>query len=53
MVIDRVIARTEELIGEEQCGFRRGRGCTDQVFVLKSLCEKYVVCGFHGSREGI
>ena len=33
--------RTEESIGEEQGGFREGRGCVDQVFTLRMLTEKY------------
>ena len=36
---------TEGLIGEEQCGFRTGRGCMDQVFVLKQLSERFVSKG--------
>ena len=31
-VLKRVRAGTECPIGEEQCGFRQGRGCMDQVF---------------------
>ena len=31
------------MIGEEQCGFRQGRGCADQVFLLKNVSEKYKV----------
>ena len=42
VVIDRVRSVTEGEIGEEQCGFRRGRGCVDQVFVIKQLSEKFV-----------
>ena len=26
-------------IGEEQCGFRQGRGCMDQVFAVRQVCE--------------
>ena len=32
--------RTEEIIGEEQGGFREGRGCMDQVFTLRMIEEK-------------
>ena len=42
IIIDRVRFLTEGLIGEEQCGFRRGRGCVDQVFVMKQMSEKFI-----------
>ena len=41
VLIEKVRRMTESLIGEEQCGFRQGRGCVDQVFVVKQLCEKF------------
>ena len=44
-LIKRVMARTECAIGEEQCGFRQGRGCMDQVFALRQVCEKYLSNG--------
>ena len=34
VLIKRVRAGTECAIGEEQCGFRQGRGCMYQVFVI-------------------
>ena len=42
ILIERVRMMTEGKIGEEQCGFRNGRGCIDQVYTLKQLSEKYV-----------
>ena len=42
ILIERVRLLTEGMIGEEQCGFRSGRGCVDQVFVMKQLSEKMV-----------
>ena len=42
ILIERVRGMTEGMIDEEQCGFRRGRGCVDQVFTVKQLSEKYV-----------
>ncbi len=32
---------TEEKVSEEQGGFRRGRGCVDQIFAMKRLVEEY------------
>ena len=41
VLIKRVRARTECAIGEEQCGFRQGRGCMDQV-LLQGRCVKII-----------
>ena len=30
---------------EEQCGIRQGRGCMDQVFAVRQVCEKYLANG--------
>ena len=32
-------------IWEEQCGFRQGRGCMNQVFAVRHVCEKYLANG--------
>ena len=45
VLIKRVRAVTECAIGEEQCGFRQGRGCMDQVFAVTQVCEKYLANG--------
>ena len=37
MLIKRVRAGTECAILEEQCGFRQGRGCMDQVFAARQV----------------
>ena len=42
ILIEKVHSLTEGLIGKEQCGFRSGRGCVDQVFVMKQRSEKFV-----------
>ena len=36
---------TERTIGEEQCGFRRGRGCEDQIFSVRQISEKFWLKG--------
>ena len=36
-LIKRGRARTELAIVEEQCGFRQGRGCMDQVFAIRQV----------------
>ena len=41
VLIKRHRAGTECAIGEEQCVFRQGRGCMDQVFAVRHVCEKY------------
>ena len=42
VIINRVKAQTDMQIGDEQGGFREGRGCVDQVFAIKQVCEKYL-----------
>ena len=45
VLIKRVTAGIECAIGEEQCGFRQGRGCMDQLFAVRIVCEKYLANG--------
>ena len=45
VLIKRVRAGTESAIGEEQCGFKQGRGCMDQVMALRQVCEKCLANG--------
>ena len=42
IVINRIRDKTESVIAEVQSGFRRGRGCTDQNFIVRQICEKYL-----------
>ena len=42
VLIKRLGAGTECAIPEEQCGFRQGRGCMDQVYSVRQVCEKYL-----------
>ena len=58
ILIEQVIENSEGQIGKEQIGFRKGRCCADQTFVLRQLCEKMKeknesVCGVDTSREGV
>ena len=32
----------EEELPESQCGFRKGRGCTDMIFIVRQLVEKAI-----------
>lgn len=45
ILIGRITAVTDCAIGEEQGGFRRGRGCVDQIFSVRQVCEKAVERG--------
>ena len=36
----RLQAIAEDILPESQCGFRKGRGCTDMIFVARQLVEK-------------
>ena len=45
MLIKRVRAGTKYTIGNEQCGFRHGRGYMDQVFTVRQVCEKHLANG--------
>ena len=42
VIMDRVKEATEYLVSEEQCGFRGGRGCIDQIFSVRQVVEKYL-----------
>ncbi len=45
IVIDRGRLRTEKWVGEEQGGFRKGRGCIDQIFTMRCIVEMYLEKG--------
>ena len=40
-ILIRLKPQAEEIIAEEQAGFRAGRSTTEQIFNLRILCEKY------------
>ena len=39
-ILNRLKPRAEQFLCESQCGFRRGRGCADQLFSLRTLMER-------------
>ena len=41
-ILNRLKPLAEEIIVEEQAGFRVGRSTTEQIFSLRILCEKYL-----------
>ena len=41
VILNRLKPRAENIIAEEQAGFRVGRSTTEQIFNLRVLCEKY------------
>ena len=43
VLIDRI--RTDDVIEEEQCGFRCSRGFVDQFFVVRQSCENFLAKG--------
>ena len=42
ILLNRLKPQAEEIIKEEQAGFRAGRSTTEQIFNLRILCEKYL-----------
>ena len=42
VIQDRVQMIAEDVLPDSQCGFRKGRGCNDMVFVARQLIEKSV-----------
>ena len=41
-ILNRLKPQAENIISEEQAGFRAGRSTTEQIFNLRILCEKYL-----------
>jgi len=50
-VVGKVVARViqgrsqrlaEKELPESQCGFRKGRGCTDMIFTVRQLVDKVI-----------
>ena len=45
VLINRARKRIKATIGGENSGFRKGRGCVEQIFVVKQLHEKFLAKG--------
>lgn len=41
LVLNRLKSHVEEIVGDHQSGFMKGRSTTDQIFILKQLTSKY------------
>ena len=42
VILNRLKPQAEEIIAEEQAAFGAGRSTTEQIFNLRTLCEKYL-----------
>ncbi|KAJ2945399.1 hypothetical protein O0L34_g204 [Tuta absoluta] len=42
VLIERVMKETDEKVWDAQAGFRKGMGCTDHVFSLRCIAEKFL-----------
>jgi hypothetical protein len=40
MILIRLRDAVDKVLREEQCGFRKGRGCVNQIFTLRLIIEK-------------
>ncbi len=41
ILTERLMEVTEGTVSKEQGGFRKGRGCVDQIFAVKMLVKEY------------
>ena len=44
MILFRLRDAVDKALREEQCGFRKGGGCVDQIFTLSLMIEKSLRC---------
>jgi hypothetical protein len=44
ILLTRLTPYTDEIIGDHQCGFRRNRSTTDQIFYIRQILEKKWEC---------
>src|SRR5262249_32602748 len=40
VILNRIVDRVDEALRDNQCGFRKGGGCSNQIFFLRQLIEK-------------
>ena len=40
VIIQRITQAVDDILRNEQAGFRKGRGCTDQIFTLRNILEQ-------------
>ena len=40
IILNRIKDNIDKVLRENQCGFRQGRGCTDQIFLIRQMIEK-------------
>jgi hypothetical protein len=40
ILLSRLSSYVDEIIGDHQCGFRRNRSTTDQIFFIRQILEK-------------
>ncbi len=45
LMIKKVREGTEGVICDKQGDFRRGKGCVDQIFAVRQVCENYLAKG--------
>ena len=44
MIVFRMRDTVDKVLREAQCGFRKGRGCVDQIIIVRLIIEKYLSC---------
>ena len=42
IILNRLTTQAENIIAEEQAGFRAGRSTTEQIFNVRILCQEYL-----------
>ncbi len=49
VLIHRIWRGTEKSIRDQQGGFRQGRGCIEQIFAVRQVCEKFLEKEVYGA----